>query len=76
MTWHSAAALDALPVARLHPLVRDTGRPALVPDLPALRNRPPPAEGRSRSRRGDRRPPRTRRAVGLAAARPRTLPEC
>ncbi|MEV0040029.1 hypothetical protein [Streptomyces sp. NPDC050804] len=36
MTWHSAAGLDALPVALLHPLVRDTSRPAPGPDLPAL----------------------------------------
>ncbi|MFI9567945.1 hypothetical protein [Streptomyces rishiriensis] len=35
MTWHSAAGLDALPVARMHPPVRDTGRPAPGPDLPA-----------------------------------------
>ncbi|AEM82149.1 hypothetical protein [Streptomyces violaceusniger] len=36
MTWHSAAGLDALPVARLHPLVRDTSRPAPGPDPPAF----------------------------------------
>ncbi|MFE2683328.1 hypothetical protein [Streptomyces mirabilis] len=36
MTWHSAAGLDALPVARLHPLARDTSRPAPDPDLPAF----------------------------------------
>ncbi|MFI7448487.1 hypothetical protein ACIBQX_13410 [Nonomuraea sp. NPDC049714] len=36
MTWHSAAGLDALPVARLHPLVRDTSRPAPDPDLLAV----------------------------------------
>ena len=41
MTWHSGAGLDALPVARLHPLVRDTSRPAPGPDLLALRNWPP-----------------------------------
>jgi len=36
LTWHSAAGLDALPVARLHPLVRDTSRPAPGPDLLAF----------------------------------------
>src|SRR5690242_723582 len=36
LTWHSATGLDALPVARLHPLVRDTRRPAPSPDLLAL----------------------------------------
>ncbi|MFJ8002667.1 hypothetical protein ACIQ7D_37150 [Streptomyces sp. NPDC096310] len=36
MTRHSAAGLDALPVARLHPLVRDTSRPEPGPDLPAF----------------------------------------
>ncbi|MFD9327942.1 hypothetical protein [Streptomyces sp. NPDC060065] len=41
MTWHSAAELDALPVARLHPLVRDTSRPALGPDPLAFTNWPP-----------------------------------
>ena len=34
MTWHSAAGLDA--PARLHPLVRDTSRPAPGPDLLAF----------------------------------------
>lgn len=33
MTWHSAPGLDALPVGRLHRLVRDTSRPAPGPDL-------------------------------------------
>ncbi|MFJ8793773.1 hypothetical protein [Streptomyces sp. NPDC102462] len=37
MTWHSAAGLDALPVARPHPLVRDTSRPAPGPDLLAFK---------------------------------------
>ena len=36
MTRHSAAGLDALPLARLHPLVRDTSRPAPGPDLLAF----------------------------------------
>ncbi|MEU6610291.1 hypothetical protein ABZ922_35485 [Streptomyces shenzhenensis] len=36
MTWHSTAGLDALPVVRLHPLVRDTSRPASGPDVPAF----------------------------------------
>ncbi|MEU0844202.1 hypothetical protein ABZ370_32650 [Streptomyces sp. NPDC005962] len=36
MTWHSAAGPDTLPVARLHPLVRDTSSPAPGPDLQAF----------------------------------------
>lgn len=36
MTWHSTAGLDALPVGRLHRLVRDTSRPAPGPDLRAF----------------------------------------
>ncbi|GGO53900.1 hypothetical protein GCM10012286_62400 [Streptomyces lasiicapitis] len=38
MTWHAAAGMDALPVARLLPLVRDTSHPAPGLDLLALRN--------------------------------------
>ncbi|MFD4551871.1 hypothetical protein [Streptomyces sp. NPDC058466] len=33
MTWHIAAGLDALPITRLDPLVRDTSRPAPGPHL-------------------------------------------
>ncbi|MGW2056683.1 hypothetical protein ACWCOZ_22690 [Streptomyces sp. NPDC001840] len=36
MTWHSAAGLDALPAARLHPLARDTSHPAPGPEPPAF----------------------------------------
>lgn len=36
MTWHSVARLDALPVARLHPLVRNTSAQHLDRDLLAL----------------------------------------
>lgn len=32
MTWHSAAGLDSLPAARLHPPARDTSHPAPGPD--------------------------------------------
>jgi len=36
LTWHSAAGLNAPSAARLHPLVRDTSRPAPGPDLRAF----------------------------------------
>ncbi|MFI6694545.1 hypothetical protein ACIBLA_22840 [Streptomyces sp. NPDC050433] len=56
MTRHSAAGLDALPVTRLHPLVRDTGRPAPGPDLLAfteLATRPLKAAAEAAGETGD-----------------------
>ncbi|WP_369392738.1 hypothetical protein AB5J72_38050 [Streptomyces sp. CG1] len=71
MTWHSAAGLDALPVARLHPLVRDTSRPAPGRDLLAfteLAARPLKAAAEAAAETGDPRGPAA--VVGLAAAGP------
>ncbi|MPY48798.1 hypothetical protein [Streptomyces acidicola] len=71
MTWHSAAGLDTLPVARLHPLVRDTSHPAPGPDLQAFtelaaRLLKPAAEAAGET--GDPRGPAD--VVGPAAAGP------
>ncbi|WP_416965939.1 hypothetical protein [Streptomyces sp. Agncl-13] len=74
MTRHSAAGLDAPPVARLHPPVRDTSRPAPAPDLPAfteLAARPLKAEAEAA---GKIETPRTRRRGRPGSCRPRTLP--
>ncbi len=71
MTWHSAAGLDALPAARLHPLVRDTSRPAPGPDLLAfteLAARLLKAAAEAAGETGD--PRGSADVVGLAAAGP------
>jgi hypothetical protein len=59
LTWHSAAGLDVLTFARLHPLVRDTSRTAPGPDLLA---------STSAGEAGD--PRGAADVVGLAAAGP------
>ncbi|MET8515899.1 hypothetical protein, partial [Streptomyces sp. NPDC005077] len=70
-TWHSAAGLDA----RLHPLVRDTSRPAPGPDLLAfaeLAARLLKAAAEAAGETGE--PPRTRRRGRPGSCWRRTLP--
>jgi len=69
LTWPTTAGLEALPVARLHPLVRDTSRPAPSPDLLAfteLAARPLKAAAEAVGETGAPRGPAY--VVGLAAA--------